>query len=97
MARSSNPVAELLHFHVVRMRVTGAGNLQLFFRSLDDVNNVQLTDIPMAATTNREPNILANFIDQRAQLEFRTILINEVFNISKIRIFTRPIATGYPQ
>lgn len=96
MAKSSF-VGELLHFHVVRMRVNGSGDLQLFLRSLDDVHNVQLTDIPMATLTNREPTVLANFIDQRGQLELKTTLINEVFTISKIIIFIRPVSTGYPQ
>lgn len=51
----------------------------------------------MSALTNREPTVLANFIDQRAQLEGKTTLINETFNISKITIFVKPVATGYPQ
>lgn len=79
------------------MRITGEGNLNLFLRSLDDVNSVQLTSIPMLVSTNREPTVLANFIDQRGQLELRTMLIDEVFSISKIVIFVKPISTSYPQ
>lgn len=97
MAKSSSFVGELIHFNATRLRVTGAGSLQLFLRSLDDVNNTQLASIVMSALTNREPTVLANFIDQRAQLEGKTTLINETFNISKITIFVKPVATGYPQ
>lgn len=93
----SSFIGEILHFNATRFRINGVGNLQLFFRSLDNMNNTQLTSIPMVLLTNREPTVLANFIDQRTQLEIRTIGINEVFTISKIVIFVRPIASGYPQ
>jgi hypothetical protein len=88
---------EILHFNAVRMRVTGSGNLLTYLRSLDDVNNQQLPTIVMLPATNIEPTILALFIDQRGQYEVRTENIDEVFTISKITIFVKPIATGYPQ
>lgn len=88
---------ELLHFNAVRMRVTGEGNLQLFLHSLDDIHSVRLTDIAMVAGTNREPTILANFIDQSGQLELKTIEMDETFTISRIMIYIKPTASGYPQ
>lgn len=94
MARGS--VGKILHAVAVRMRVVGSGNLQIFLRSLDDVRNVQLTSHPMATTTNIEPTILANFQEQRIQLELKTTLINEIFTISRIVIFVKPVAEGYP-
>jgi hypothetical protein len=51
----------------------------------------------MQAATNKEPVVLSNFTDQRVQLELKTTELNEVFNISKIVIFAKPVATGYPQ
>ena len=92
----SKLIGEILHCVAVRMRVVGSGNLQLFLRSLDDVRNVQLVSHVMAATTNVEPTILANFTEQRMQLEVRTTEINETFTISRIVIFVKPIAEGYP-
>ena len=98
MASKSPLSGELVHFGVVRMRVTGAGNLQLFMHSLDDtLNSNTLTSIPLQATTNREPTVLANFIDQYGQLEIKTDVMDEVFEISKIVIFIKPVASGYPQ
>lgn len=89
---------DLIHFGAVRMRVTGSGNLQLNLHSLDAASNTsQLTSIVMEAATNRQPTTLANFIDQYGQLEVKTTAIDEVFEISKIVIFVRPVATGYPQ
>lgn len=88
---------ELIHFGAQRFRVTGAGNLQLFLRSLDNIRNVTLSPIIMQSITNREPVVLSNFIEQRAQLEIRTSEYDETFNISKIIIFIKPVATGYAQ
>ena len=92
----ANAIGEILHAGAVRCRVTGSGNLQSFLRSLDDVRNVQLDNITMATTANIEPTILSNFREQRIQLEMRTTEIDEVFNISRIIIFVKPVSTGYP-
>lgn len=93
----SGLAGEILHAAAVRLRVTGSGNLKVFLRSLDNTRNVQLTSIPMSATTNREPTVIANFQEQRIQLELRTTEIDEGFTISRIVIFVKPIAEGYPQ
>lgn len=100
MAESNNgsfSSGELLHFNSVRMRVTGSGNLQTFLRSLDDVSNTQLPNIAMAASTNKEPTILANFTDQRAQVEVRVTEIDEHFTISYIHVFWKFRASEYPR
>lgn len=90
-------IGEILHANGVRVRVTGSGNLITYLRSLDAINNQQLLPLVMSAKTNREPTILANFIDQRIQFEFRTTEYDERFNLSKIIVFIRPVASGYPQ
>lgn len=97
MAKSSF-TGELIHFGSVRMRVTGAGNLQLSLHSLDEASNsVDLTPIAMETATNREANVLSNFTDQYGQLELRTTEIDETFEISRVVIFVKPVSTGYPQ
>lgn len=93
----ANSYGQLNHYGAVRTRVTGSGNLQAELMSMDEVNVNTLPTIPMQATTNREILVLANFNDQRASLHLFTDQINEVFQISRITIFTRPVATGYPQ
>lgn len=87
----------IIHITGTRLRVTGAGNLLMTFRSLDNINTYAMVPLVMATTTNREPLVLANYMDQRGQLEIRTNAIDEYFEISKISIFTRPTFTGYPQ
>ena len=97
MAKSSSFAGELIHFNAVRMRVVGSGSLQLTLRSLDNVNSTQLSSITLSSVTNREPTVLASFVEQRAQLEIKTNSIDENFTLDKIVIFIRPIASGYPQ
>jgi hypothetical protein len=98
VAKNSGFTGELVHFGTIRMRATGSGNLQLFMHSLDDtLNSNTLTPIALQATTNREPTTLANFIDQYGQLEIKTTVIDETFEISKIIIFIKPVSSGYPQ
>ncbi len=97
MASRNSFIGEILHYTAVRYRLNGSGNLQTFLRSLDNINNIQLIDIIMSALTNREPTILSNFIDQRAQIEIKTTLIDETFTISKMMIFVKPIASEYPR
>lgn len=95
--KQDNFIGELLHFHSIRMRVNGSGLLQMSLFSLDDLNTNSLVNLTLAATTNREPVTLSNFTEQRAYLQLRTTGINEYFVVSKIVIFVKPVATGYPQ
>lgn len=85
------------HFGAVRMRVTGSANLNLTLFSLDEVRADVLLPIPITPTSNIEPTRLANFTQQRAKLEIRTININEVFQISKLLIFIKPVAKSFPE
>jgi hypothetical protein len=50
----------------------------------------------MATVTNREPAVLARFQEQGIQLELKTVSINEIFRISKIIIFAKPVSSDYP-
>lgn len=97
MAKVSAGAGNILHAGAVRLRVTGSGNLVLHLRSLQDVNNEQLASLVMEASTNVEPVQLANFTDQRIQLEGKTVDIDETFSISKIVIFAKITAASYPQ
>lgn len=87
---------EILHFAGVRMRVTGAGNLDLHFASLDNIDVQTLAPLVMSATTAREPTRLANFISQRGSLRVGTDVIDETFRINRIIVFAKPIWSQYP-
>ena|SRR5690349_5151523 len=84
------------HFGAVKLRITGSGNLDSQFLSLDGALTQSLTPIAMSVNSGREPRILANFITERARLEISTDQIDEYFNINRMLIFVRPIWTEYP-
>jgi hypothetical protein len=95
MAKASGE-GGVIHYGAVRLRVNGSGNLQMRLISLDEVKERVLVPIAMSTLTNKEPNRLTNFTQQRAQLEIKTTEMDEVFNISKIVIFIKPVATSFP-
>jgi hypothetical protein len=87
---------DILHATGFRIRVVGAGYLRSNLRSFDNVRNATLALLPMATVTNREPAVLARFQEQGIQLELKTVSINEIFRISKIIIFAKPVSSDYP-
>lgn len=88
---------DIIHFGAVRLRVTGTGNLKLRFLSLNEVAERILTPVVMSSTTDKYPNVLANFSKQRAQLEIKTTEIDDVFEIGEVCIYIKPIFASYPQ
>lgn len=87
---------EILHFAGVRIRVTGSGNLDMQFLSLDDVDSQVLTPLVMSNITAREPTRLSNFISQRGALKISTNVINETFKINRIIVFVKPLWSQFP-
>ena len=87
---------EIVHYGGVRLRVTGSGNLDMQFLSLDDVDTQSLVPLAMSTTNAREPTRLANFISQRAMLKISSDVINEHFRISRIIIFAKPLWANFP-
>lgn len=88
---------EILHFGAVRQRVTGSGTLRMNLTSLSDVVETAIPNITLQTSTAREPTVLSNVNQQRAYLHGYTTDIDEVFEVSKIIIYVRPVASGYPQ
>ena len=92
------PSGNYLHHCVaVRFRVTGSGQFHQVLTSLDDVYSQSLPDITLIGNTERYPNQLANFIQQRYKLEFSIDGVGEFFILQSVTFYDKPIATGYPQ
>ena len=92
------PTGNYLHHCVaVRYRVVGSGTFQSTLTSLDDVYSQSLTDIALVGNTERYPNQLTNFIQQRYKLEFSIDGVGEFFTLQSITFYDKPVATGYPQ
>lgn len=84
------------HFAAVRMRVYGTGVLHMKWYSLDQIRSKDLVGFQMSPTTRIQPTRLGSFVEQRAQLEFSTDAIDEVFTIERIVIFMKELYTSHP-
>ena len=84
------------HFGAVRLRAVGVGSLRMSMNSVDYIVSKSLTPITMAATSHIEALRLCNMTEQRASLRIETTGIGEVFNITKIAIYLKPVANMYP-
>ncbi len=86
----------IIHYTGLRMRVVGAGSLQMEMHSQDSVYTQTLAPFTMQATTNIRPTRLMNFQHQKAALKGYTTAINERFHINKINIFAKAVFDSYP-
>lgn len=84
------------HVVAVRLRVTGAGNLQHRLSGLDDILQQTLVPMPMTATARIEPTRLANLQGQRIRYELFTTELDETFLIRRIIIYAKAVAVEYP-
>ncbi|MET0785162.1 MAG: hypothetical protein ABWY25_00450 [Paenisporosarcina sp.] len=97
MAKMKAIVGDIIHAVGVRYRVRGDGLLETRLKNLDGLRTEVLNDIEMEDRSRREMTSIANFQDQGVQILFRTIFIDEIFSISKIVCFVKPVAESYPQ
>lgn len=63
---------------------------------MDDVYTDQLTNLQMQTALNTSPTLLANFRQERASLEIKTENLGERFEIHRILVFKKPVASGHP-
>lgn len=96
MAKKGTGIEYEHHVVAVRLRVTGAGNLQMAFEGLDDVQSQTLVSLPITATNRLEPTRLANFQGQRIRFSLFTTELDEHFLIRRIIIYAKPVAVEYP-
>lgn len=103
MAKSAGITGDIVHTVGVRYRVRGSGQLRTRLYNMGspgDPDSPQrssdLDNINMTSGAAREKTAIANFQDQGIQIYFRTIFINETFNMSKIVLFVKPVAESYP-
>lgn len=86
----------LVHIGGLRMRVVGSGDLRMRLISMDEIYEQTLVSLTMSAATNIQPVRLANFMQQRTQLEVKVTAINEYFKINRIIIYAKAIFTSHP-
>lgn len=84
------------HCNAIRLRVKGEGNLRATLYSYDEVESNILEPIVIAASTNIPPTQLANFKQTEMKLRLETTAIDEIFNISEILVYIKPVEQSYP-
>src|SRR3972149_2503036 len=89
------------HFAGVRLRMLGTGSVKLKFLTLPNnlgiKKEVNLVDLDLnTLNQQREPLKKTNITTQRAQLEIKTLEINEIIKINRLVIFARPVAVNFP-
>jgi len=85
----------LLHFGGVRMRVQGAGTLQMTLLSLGEVKSSVIQPLTMQEEPGFEPFKLSNFISQRAFLKGTTTNLNDFFSINRIIVYVKEYGSQY--
>lgn len=96
IASNQSAGEDILHTTMVRLRVTGVGNLKMKFYSLDNTREYDLGNMNLSLSPGRDLDRLCNVIEQRAFFEIKTTEINEVFRINRIIVYARPFASQYP-
>lgn len=86
----------IYHLGIVRYQVRGSGVLRSTAYSMDEVNSETLPTVIMAATVNTLKEIKGNFKEQQMSLRIETTAIDEIFRISKIILFLRPLWSSLP-
>src|SRR5215204_6122320 len=89
-------IGAIVHSVGARYRVRGDGVFRTRMWNLDSVRYRALDDINLQTASPREKTVITNFQDQGIQIQFRTIHIDEVFNVTKIICFVKPVAESYP-
>lgn len=96
MPKSGGIIGDIVHSVGARYRIRGSGMLRTRMWNLDNVRYQNLDDIDLDTASSREKTIITNFQDQGIQIQFRTIHIDEHFNLTKIICFVKPVAESYP-
>ncbi len=84
------------HYGGITIRVVGAGNLIPTFKGFDEIEQVEMVPIVMAATNRREPTRLGNYNSQRALLRLEVTEIDEWFKINNFTIWAKPLWSEWP-
>ena len=88
---------DLIHVGAIRLRVIGSGTLLTTLYSLDSVYSSNLANHTLAATTNIQPTLLANFIQQRISIRCSVDEMDHYFKMRRMVVYLKPVATSVPQ
>lgn len=77
----------LAHFHVVRIRATGEGNLETSLHSIDHTHMQDLLPIALSENPGREYQRLCNFVGEKCALKFELDAFGEYVRVLNVTLF----------
>ena len=96
MAKSGGGEEFEHHIVGVRSRILGSGLMRYSLEDYSAIQTSNLDPLTMSSATRIEPTKLANFQSQRTRLIGKVTDVNEWFEISRLIIFAKPVASEYP-
>jgi hypothetical protein len=75
------------HFHSVRVRGTGVGNLEVSLHGLDHQDGQDLLAIPLSTEPGRAYNRLCNFVNEKCAIRFELDAFGEYAKVLNVTLF----------
>lgn len=85
------------HINPIRVRATGAGELQAYLFDTGQIANATLDPQTLSLTTARSINFLSNFTSERIYVMISTSEIDEYFSVSNMWAYVKPSRNSFPQ
>lgn len=79
------------HFHAVRFRAVGSGELELKFYSEDLDTSVDLIPITLDASPGKQVSRLANFVNEKCALDVKLLNASEKVEVLDVKLFAGPL------
>ena len=83
---TADPSGGVCHFHAIRARCVGSGNLDLTLYGEDDATTLSPVSITLAAAPGRELYRIFSFTNEKVSLKFGVNAASEWFDMSSLRI-----------
>jgi hypothetical protein len=84
------------HCGLVRVRAVGVGELKLTLQNMQKEFTEVISPITMATINPNISERLSNFTEQRMGLRLETTEINEIFRITRITFYVKPLWISLP-
>lgn len=84
------------HFVGVRLKAVGLGVVKVTVSGIDRVTTLNAKDITLSSAPGMELPRGFNFKSERASVKLRSDVLNDWFDISRVRVFTKPLYGSRP-
>lgn len=85
------------HFGLIKARVIGAGNLQIYTYGDDDSGPLTSVSVALSSAPGGDIERLINHLNERCSVKFRVSLFNEYYVFNRFDLYTKPVYMRRPQ